>query len=138
MMGKTILIMFVKMIWGFILLAIGGITALFNIMIAISQGTTEPILQTTIEMAVLVCVCGIISGAVLAVYGLRTVHDGAMYTNTKHYRDTVIKKVVEVMKARETCKHESMHQVGFTNLIKCNECGETFENLNFMDENSVK
>lgn len=43
-----------------------------------------------------------------------------------------IKKDVE--ERQKQCPHDFVHQVGFTNMLKCDECGMTFENKHFVAE----
>lgn len=38
--------------------------------------------------------------------------------------------VVQVYQSE--CQHDTVHQVGFTNLLKCDECGATFVNPHFI------
>lgn len=49
------------------------------------------------------------------------------------------KQILDAMKKhveerQEQCPHDFVHQVGFTNMLKCDECGATFENKHFVSE----
>jgi hypothetical protein len=59
----------------------------------------------------------------------------ASQTSGEYTAKQIIKAVNKVVEERQKeCPHDFYHQVGFTNMLACNECGLTFENKHFISE----
>jgi hypothetical protein len=84
-------------------------------------------------MIAIIAVVGVVFFAIL-MYGFYMTVSSAQMTG-EYTAKQIIKAVNKVVEERQKeCPHDFYHQVGFTNMLACNECGLTFENKHFISE----
>lgn len=70
----------------------------------------------------------------IVIYGFYLVASAAQ-TSGEELGNQILDAMKRYVKERqEQCPHDFVHQVGFTNMLKCDECGLTFENKHFVSE----
>jgi len=71
---------------------------------------------------------------VICMYGFWVMLSASLH-NSKEYGEMILDAFVKYRQEEQAkCSHDTVHQVDFSNLLKCDECGATFENKHFVAE----
>ena len=131
---KQLIIGLTKIVGGFAILIIGMIPILLTMSFIMSIDSKESWLTMMSELPetsflifiIIVTVMGLgvsVSGLMLMISSMKYSHVKDVQLLTPKYPDP------------NECLHETVHQVGFTDKLACDECGALFENPHFIEAN---